>query len=167
MAEAARVQRTVVLGVDLNIGEWHALRGGDVRLKVRHLSPKKEREIRKSLGLPAYEPDGEQLTEAQQTGLALAKLDWILEAWEGVTDLEGQPVPCTLEAKVALVDQDEAMAEALPQLARLTYHLRQGHARRGLGNSPGSSHGAASTPDTTAAPTEASPAEARPAPKTS
>lgn len=143
-------RRGLLLCPDFGASEPFELFGGDVVLHVRHTSPKKMREIRKSIGLPAWRPDGEKLSDDQTERLQVAVLDWTLASWEGVVDPDGNPVPCSAEAKVALLNDNELVATNLPRFATLVGLMRGRAQGVRLGNSDGSSTGSPSTRDTSA-----------------
>lgn len=95
------------------------LLGGDVWLDVRGVTRTKQRELRKSVGLPAWPPDGERLTDEKRMALELATLDWMIEGWGGVVGDDGQPAPLTPQAKLEFVDRVPGVADLLPQWARI------------------------------------------------
>lgn len=132
---------------------------GGVVFQVRHCSPRKTREIRLGLGLPAVAPSDERLSNERREAFDDAVLDWVLESWpEGeVVDGKGRPVPCDLSGKRLLVENFETFAKLLTQFSEILWAKKQTAARDELGNSRSSSPpdakptGTASTADSTAA----------------
>lgn len=117
---------------------------------VRHLTPRKLREIRQKVGLSAWPQDGEVLSDRQHEALSRAVLDWQVADWEGVTDEKGEPVPCDSDTRWLFVETSELFGRLVPRWSENVWAKRQAAARAELGNSKSSSPSAGD-----ATPTEA------------
>ncbi len=125
-------------------GKWFPFQGAEIQ--VRHASPKRVREIRKSVGLPAHPPTGEQLSEEQRVAFNDALLDWTIQAWRGIAGAEGDDdAPCTLENKKALLESHGVLGDWLPARSRLAYLEASAREATDSGNSSGSSTGEQNT----------------------
>lgn len=69
---------------------------GDIKLKIRPLSVSKNKELEKE----CTGSDGKIDPDALNKKLP----DYIIEDWEGFIDQDDQPIPCTLEMKVAILN---------------------------------------------------------------
>jgi hypothetical protein len=107
---------------------------GGATFRVRHTTPAKLRQLREGIGLPAWPPEDERLTDRQRQALREAVLDWTIEGWEGVVGPDGEPLPCTLEHKLRAVDDSSLLDERLGVWAGAAYFLAQKEAQDELGN---------------------------------
>lgn len=105
---------------------------------VRHVTPKKQREIRESIGLPGERPAGEQLNAEQEDRLRYALIDYMLADWEDVT-IGGVPAACTLDNKKTLVDNHGTLGARIRMASLEAYSQAVEEAQVELGNSSGSS----------------------------
>lgn len=135
----------LLLSPNFDEGEWFSMFDGAVRLKVRHCTNEKLREIRQGIGLPAWQPDGEKLSDKRQQELQDAILDWTIEDWEGFVAPGGEAAPCTLENKRKAMNSQRLLADRLVVWQEAVYASRATTELGPLGGSSASSDGAPST----------------------
>ncbi len=119
-------------------GEAFDWRGATVY--VRPMCTAARRFIRSQAGLPERQPAGEQLTEEQTAALAHAAIDYQLAGWDDLNDQDGEPIPTTLAAKLALVESFDDLAADVQRWAQLDANARRIERINGeLGNTSDSS----------------------------
>lgn len=106
---------------------------------IRHVTRRKARELRESVGLSPWPIDGEQLSPEKREAFERAVLDYQVAYWSGVTDEQGNELECNSENRWIFMETSELFAELVPRWSKSVWIRRQSAARAELGNSKSSS----------------------------